>query len=100
MFPHIIVSITGLESGELYSVAMEIVDADDRRYKYVNNKWLAMGMADPGSARHVYVHPDSPTSGAEWAKNYVSFAKVKLTNNKESNESVSTVISCIFFIHL
>ena len=89
MFPHIIVAIKGLDPEERYTVAMEILDADNRRYKYVKNQWMAMGTADPGPARHVYVHPDSPNSGAVWTKNCVSFAKVRLTNNKESKESVS-----------
>ena len=98
MFPHIIVGIEGLDPDETYSVAMEIVDADDRRYKYVNNTWMAMGIADPGPARHMYVHPDSPNSGAVWTKNFVSFAKVRLTNNKESWESVGGATS-LYLLH-
>ena len=89
MFPHVIVAIDGLQPELLYSVAMEIVDADDRRYKYVNNQWQAMGIADPGPEKHVFVHPDSPSPGAVWSKSYVSFAKVRLTNNKDSKDAVS-----------
>ena len=96
MFPHIIVAIKGLDPEERYTVAMEILDADNRRYKYVKNQWMAMGTADPGPARHVYVHPDSPNSGAVWTKNCVSFAKVRLTNNKESKESVSRARATFF----
>lgn len=33
---------------------------------------------------HVYLHPDSPNSGAHWMRNEkISFSKLKLTNNKQ-----------------
>ncbi len=39
----------------------------------------------------LYVHPDSPTSGAHWMKSDVTFNKVKLTNNNmDQNGHVST----------
>ncbi len=40
--------------------------------------------------RRLYVHPDSPASGAHWMKNDVTFNKVKLTNNNmDQNGHVS-----------
>jgi len=32
----------------------------------------------------VYLHPDSPNSGANWMKQDIVFNKLKLTNNKAS----------------
>lgn len=33
---------------------------------------------------HLYLHPDSPNSGAHWMRSEkISFAKLKLTNNKQ-----------------
>ena len=91
MFPYVIVAIDGLQPDVLYSVAMEIVDADDRRYKYVNKEWVAMGIADPGPGKQKFMHPDSPSTGAIWGKSYVSFAKARLSNNKDTKNSKESV---------
>ncbi|KAH3713119.1 hypothetical protein DPMN_072885 [Dreissena polymorpha] len=32
----------------------------------------------------VYLHPDSPNSGAHWMKQDIVFSKLKLTNNKNA----------------
>lgn len=85
MFPHIVLSMRGLHPDAMYSVVLEIVPADERRYKYINNAWVAMGMADPGPEVQPVVHPDSPNTGAFWMQNRASFSKVRLTNNKESS---------------
>jgi hypothetical protein len=29
----------------------------------------------------LFIHPDSPATGAQWMKHDISFQKVKLTNN-------------------
>lgn len=34
------------------------------------------------SADRIYLHPDSPSSGAHWMKQDIVFNKLKLTNNK------------------
>lgn len=39
------------------------------------------GKADPPAPPRLYVHPDSPFTGDQLAKQVVSFEKVKLTNN-------------------
>lgn len=86
MFPHIVLSIEGLESDTDYSVVLEIIPADQRRYKFINNHWLPVGMADPGPEVKAVTHPDSPSRGSFWAQNRPSFSKVRLTNNKESSD--------------
>lgn len=85
MFPHIILSIDGLDPQIVYSVLLEIVPADQRRYKFINNQWMPMGMADPGPGVQPITHPDSPNVGSFWMRNRASFSKVRLTNNKESS---------------
>jgi len=85
MFPHIVLSMHGLDPDALYSVFLEIISADKRRYKFINNTWMAMGMADPGPDVQPVLHPDSPNTGAFWMQNRASFSKVRLTNNKESS---------------
>ncbi|XP_016137368.1 T-box transcription factor TBX5-like isoform X2 [Sinocyclocheilus grahami] len=39
------------------------------------------GKAEPAIPGRLYVHPDSPASGAHWMRQLVSFQKLKLTNN-------------------
>lgn len=39
------------------------------------------GKAEPAMPGRLYVHPDSPTTGAHWSRQLVSFQKLKLTNN-------------------
>jgi hypothetical protein len=85
MFPHIVLSTEGLHPQMMYSVTLEIVPADQHRYKFINNQWLPIGMADPGSGVQPVTHPDSPNVGSFWIRNRASFSKVRLTNNKESS---------------
>ncbi|KAL4231187.1 hypothetical protein ACF0H5_008769 [Mactra antiquata] len=85
MFPHVVLTVHGLDPNSFYSVFMEIIPADNRRYKYVHNQWLPVGTEDPGRVSHPIIHPDSPNSGAFWQRNKISFSKVRLTNNKEWN---------------
>ena len=39
------------------------------------------GKADPEPPKRMYVHPESPNTGAHWMKKIVSFHKLKMTNN-------------------
>lgn len=60
---------------------MDIVAADDCRYKFHNSRWVMAGKADPEMPKRMYIHPDSPSTGEQWMQKVVSFHKLKLTNN-------------------
>ena len=60
---------------------MDIVAADDCRYKFHNSRWIMAGKADPEMPKRMYIHPDSPSTGDQWMQKVVSFHKLKLTNN-------------------
>ena len=60
---------------------MDIVAADDCRYKFHNSRWMMAGKADPEMPKRMYIHPDSPSTGEQWMQKTVSFHKLKLTNN-------------------
>jgi hypothetical protein len=47
MFPTFKFSITGLEPQSKYIILMDIVPADDNRYKYNNSEWNITGKAEP-----------------------------------------------------
>ena len=81
MFPVIKVNITGLNPKLKYILVLDIVPVDDNRYKYHNSEWTVAGKAEPHLPGRLYVHPDSPSTGAQWMRQTVNFQKVKLTNN-------------------
>lgn len=60
---------------------MDIVAADDCRYKFHNSRWMVAGKADPEMPKRMYIHPDSPAAGEQWMSKVVNFHKLKLTNN-------------------
>ena len=83
MFPGFSVAISNLKPKVKYNMKLEVVLADNHRFKFLNSKWLAVGSAEPQAASESYLHPDSPNSGAFWMRHGVSFRKLKITNNKE-----------------
>ena len=87
MFPAFTVSITGLIPDQKYSIYFQCTTAENKRYKYLNAKWVAAGKSDAHMEELLkYLHPDSPASGKHWMNNKVSFKKVKLTNNKSNKK--------------
>ncbi|KAM9852815.1 T-box transcription factor TBX4 [Aulostomus maculatus] len=81
MFPGYKVKVTGMNPKTKYILLIDIVPADDHRYKFCDNKWMVAGKAEPAMPGRLYVHPDSPTMGTHWMRQLVSFQKLKLTNN-------------------
>lgn len=84
MFPVIKISISNLDPRAMYSVAIEFVQMDAHRWKYVNGEWAPGGKSEPCSSKTFYVHPESPNFGAHWMKDYITFSKAKLTNKPTS----------------
>ncbi|XP_068738648.1 T-box transcription factor TBX20-like [Montipora capricornis] len=81
MFPVIRVNISGLNPKEEYVLVLDIIPADDNRYKFHNSEWSVTGKAEPLMPTRIFVHPDSPGTGSQWMRQVVSFQKLKLTNN-------------------
>ena len=81
MFPVIKMSVSGLEPDTKYIIVMDIVALDDNRYKFHDSEWVVTGKAEPHLPGRLYVHPDSPATGAVWEKQLISFQKLKITNN-------------------
>lgn len=52
----------------------------------------------------MYVHPESPNTGAHWMRQEISFGKLKLTNNKGANNNNTQVglklNMCTGFFHI
>lgn len=83
MFPGFAVAVGGLKPKVKYSMKVEMILADNHRFKFLNGRWLAVGNAEPQPLSETYIHPDSPNTGAFWMRHGVSFRKLKVTNNKE-----------------
>uniref|UniRef100_A0A8C1UG93 T-box transcription factor 3b n=1 Tax=Cyprinus carpio TaxID=7962 RepID=A0A8C1UG93_CYPCA len=81
MFPAFKVCCSGLDRKARYILLMDIVAADDYRYKFYNSRWMVAGKADPEMPKRMYIHPDSPATGEQWMSKSVTFHKLKLTNN-------------------
>ncbi|XP_051967727.1 T-box transcription factor TBX3 [Xyrauchen texanus] len=81
MFPAFKVRCSGFDRNARYMLLMDVVAADDYRYKFHNSRWMVAGKADPEMPKRMYVHPDSPATGEQWMSKIVTFHKLKLTNN-------------------
>ncbi|XP_043797629.1 optomotor-blind protein-like isoform X2 [Apis laboriosa] len=93
MFPQMKFRVSGLDAKAKYILLLDIVAADDYRYKFHNSRWMVAGKADPEMPKRMYIHPDSPSSGEQWMQKVVSFHKLKLTNNiSDKHGFVSTTI--------
>ena len=60
MFPVIKISISNLDPQAMYTLAVEFVQLESHRWKYVNGEWVPGGKSEPSSSRSLYVHPESP----------------------------------------
>ncbi|XP_068167435.1 T-box transcription factor TBX3-like isoform X2 [Antennarius striatus] len=81
MFPPLKARCTGMDRKAKYILLMDVVTADDCRYKFQNSRWLVAGKADPEMPKRMYIHPDSPATGEQWMSKVINFHKLKLTNN-------------------
>ena len=81
MFPYIKLSVAGLEQNAKYHLVMDIVPIGEYRYKFLDCEWVVSGKAEPALPERLYIHPDSPATGSVWAKQLISFQKLKLTSN-------------------
>ncbi|XP_070822407.1 eomesodermin-like isoform X1 [Chaetodon trifascialis] len=97
MFPFLSFNIAGLNLSAHYNVFVEVVLADPNHWRFQGGKWVTCGKADNSSqgtdtGNKVYIHPESPNTGAHWMRQEISFSKLKLTNNKGTSHSTSQMI--------
>uniref|UniRef100_A0A7N8XGF2 T-box transcription factor 21 n=1 Tax=Mastacembelus armatus TaxID=205130 RepID=A0A7N8XGF2_9TELE len=92
MFPFLSFNITALEPSAHYNVYVDVILADQHHWRYQGGKWVQCGKAEGNMAgNRMYMHPDSPNTGAHWMRQEVSFSKLKLTNNKGSTNNVAQI---------
>uniref|UniRef100_A0A3Q4AD07 T-box domain-containing protein n=1 Tax=Mola mola TaxID=94237 RepID=A0A3Q4AD07_MOLML len=72
MFPGLRLKLSGLNPSLRYILLLDIIPADNSRYRFQGGTWLP---------DRVFIHPDSPATGAHWQSRTISFHYAKLTNN-------------------
>ncbi|KAH7699514.1 Protein MLS-1, partial [Aphelenchoides avenae] len=84
MFPTLQFSVTGLSEDVSYSFMVDFACTDHKRYRYSfhQSKWVVAGPGEVELPSRSHLHCDSPALGSHWMKNFISFDKIKLTNNQ------------------
>ncbi|XP_010739164.3 T-box transcription factor TBX6 [Larimichthys crocea] len=81
MFPGLRLKLSGLNPSLRYILLLDIIPADNSRYRFQGGGWQAVGGAEARLPDRVFIHPDSPATGAHWQSRTISFHYAKLTNN-------------------
>ena len=103
MYPYVVVTPHELKTGVQYVVVLRIVPVDNKRYKYTNGVWHAVGGSDAivDSTRMSFKHPTTPALGEHLNGKPLIFKHAKLTHIRENKEHVSLLVFtrsfCIFF---
>ncbi|CAG5907139.1 unnamed protein product [Menidia menidia] len=81
MFPGLRLKLSGLNPSVRYILLLDIVPVDNSRYRFQGGGWQVVGSAEARLPDRVFIHPDSPATGAHWQSRTISFHYAKLTNN-------------------
>ncbi|XP_053197578.1 T-box transcription factor TBX6 [Scomber japonicus] len=81
MFPGLRLKLSGLNPALRYIILLDIIPVDNSRYRFQGGSWQAVGGAEARLPDRVFIHPDSPATGAHWQSRTISFHYAKLTNN-------------------
>nr|XP_057917727.1 T-box transcription factor TBX6 [Doryrhamphus excisus] len=81
MFPGMKLKLSGLNPSLRYILLLDITPLDNSRYRFQGGGWQAVGGAEARLPDRVFIHPDSPATGAHWQSRTISFHYAKLTNN-------------------
>ncbi|KAK8774483.1 hypothetical protein V5799_010983 [Amblyomma americanum] len=82
MFPVLRVKVSHMESSTYYMLLVDLVPADNFRYRFLGNCWLPVETAesDSGAEPRLYLHEHGPCLGSQWELRPVDFGAIKLTN--------------------
>ncbi|MEE6489443.1 hypothetical protein FKM82_015561 [Ascaphus truei] len=93
MFPFLSFNISGLDPTAHYNIFVDVILADPNHWRFQGGKWVPCGKADTNvQGNRVYMHPDSPNTGAHWMRQEISFGKMKLTNNKGASNNTGQMV--------
>lgn len=100
MYPYVVVTPHELKTGVQYVVVLRIVPVDNKRYKYTNGVWHAVGGSDAivDSTRMSFKHPTTPALGEHLNGKPLIFKHAKLTHIRENKEHVSLLVFKRYFL--
>ncbi|XP_051852589.1 T-box transcription factor TBX21-like [Antechinus flavipes] len=85
MFPLLVYRIYGMNPVARYRVFLEILPVDQHPWSFQNGKWCQCEKKEYNMlGNHLYIHPDSPNTGAHWMKKEIKFKHLKVTNSQET----------------
>ncbi|XP_061602784.1 MAX gene-associated protein isoform X2 [Cololabis saira] len=88
MFPYCRYRLSGLDPERMYSLVLSIAPLGQYRYRWSTFKWEVHGPAEHQTQGLIraFPHHYSPCKGSEWMSSFVSFYKLKLTNNPQDQD--------------
>ncbi|XP_036611521.1 T-box transcription factor TBX21-like [Trichosurus vulpecula] len=93
LFPFPAYKIQGMNPVAHYQVFLEVVPVDQHRWRYQNGDWSQCEKTENNMlGNQLYIHPDSPNTGAHWMKKEIKFEKLKVTNNEEATNKGNKMI--------
>lgn len=94
MFPVITLHVNGLEKCLKYSMTIDMLPADQHRYRYNQGLWeIRRGELSNEKFETSYTHPNSPWTGSKWMERAIAFQELKLSNHLETARSCNHVSS-------
>ena len=94
MFPALKINVEGLCSKKSYSIMVDFIQLDARKYKYCyeNSSWEVTTNILPQADKQVFLHKSSPSYGDFWMQNDISFETLKITNNTNAKSPLVIII--------
>ena len=94
MYPYLVITPFDMKPGVKYVVVLHIVPVDNKRYKYTNGVWHAVGRSEAivDSNQMSFKHPTTPALGENLNGRPLIFKQAKLTHVRENKEHVRSLI--------
>ena len=86
MCPMISLTFEDLNPTQMYAVMVDFVFADEFRYCFDanSNRWGPWGLIIEENCSRMYLHPETPTTGAILMHSILTFKKLKLSNSSKT----------------
>ncbi|CAL1544134.1 unnamed protein product [Lymnaea stagnalis] len=95
MFPSMKMRVSGLNPEKLYTMRLEFLQPDTRKYRYMyhSSRWMVSGSGEAMVTPPCHVNPEGPISGQAICSQIVSFERLKMTNTESSKPGQVSLVS-------
>ncbi|XP_062617647.1 T-box transcription factor T-like [Saccostrea cucullata] len=80
MYPYVEFFLSGLDPSGLYDVIFDIIPDTEKRFKFIDNKWVPFGKKRKEFKNKAFKDQDAPKTGSELMSRKISFETVTLSN--------------------